>query len=86
LYVVRHPRRDQLQKALAESGVGTLIHYPVSPHLSGAYSSDGWSRGAFPVAEKLADTVLSLPIGPHLSETEASFVAQETINAVNGLN
>lgn len=78
LFVVRHPRRDLLQRALADSGIDTLIHYPVPPHLSGAYAELEWKRGTFPITESLADTVLSLPIGPHLTR-EAS---QAVIEAV----
>jgi dTDP-4-amino-4,6-dideoxygalactose transaminase len=73
-FVVRHPLRDRLQEYLKESGVGTLIHYPVPPHLSGAYADGGWKRGDFPITEELADTVLSIPIGPHLGDDEVAFV------------
>jgi dTDP-4-amino-4,6-dideoxygalactose transaminase len=76
LFVVQHPRRDALQQKLAAADIGTLIHYPVPPHLSGAYADGQWSRGDFPVAEKLADTVLSLPMGPHLSLEQAGQVAE----------
>jgi dTDP-4-amino-4,6-dideoxygalactose transaminase len=69
LFVIRHPRRDALQKHLADHGVQTIIHYPIPPHLSGAYAA-GFKRGGLPVAELMADEVLSLPIGPHHS-TEA---------------
>lgn len=65
LYVIRSERRDALQKFLTASGIGTQIHYPVPPHLSPAYAPFGWKRGSFPLAEQLADAVLSLPIGPH---------------------
>ena len=74
LFVVRHSRRDKLQKYLTESGIGTLIHYPIPPHLSGAYASGGWKRGDFPRTEELADTVLSIPIGPHLRDDGIAFV------------
>ncbi len=67
LYVVRHPRRDALQQALNEAGVGTLIHYPIPPHRQQAYAERGYRQGAFPIAESMAEEVLSLPIGPHLS-------------------
>jgi dTDP-4-amino-4,6-dideoxygalactose transaminase len=73
LFVIRHPRRDTLQTRLTEAGIGTLIHYPVPPHLSGAYA-DTPAR-ALPIAEELARTVLSLPMGPHLSEAGAAAVA-----------
>jgi dTDP-4-amino-4,6-dideoxygalactose transaminase len=76
LFVVRHPRRDALQAHLAERGVSTLIHYPVPPHLAGAYASLGFEHGAFPIAEEMARTVLSLPIGPHLSDAEVDYVIQ----------
>jgi dTDP-4-amino-4,6-dideoxygalactose transaminase len=64
LYVVQHPQRDALQLALTDAGVGTLIHYPIPPHLQQAYAEAGWARGAFPLAERMADQVFSLPIGP----------------------
>jgi len=67
LFVVRHPRRDELQRHLAEAGIGSLIHYPVPPHLSEAYSHLGHGRGSYPIAEEQSRTVLSLPIGPHLN-------------------
>jgi dTDP-4-amino-4,6-dideoxygalactose transaminase len=67
LYVVQHPQRDRLHKALADAGVGTLIHYPTPPHRQQAYAQAGWGQGAFSLAERMADQVLSLPMGPHLS-------------------
>ncbi|MFL6231269.1 MAG: DegT/DnrJ/EryC1/StrS family aminotransferase [Pyrinomonadaceae bacterium] len=74
LFVVRHPRRDELQKHLAERGVGTLIHYPVPPHLQRAYAELGLVPGAYPLAERQAREVLSLPMGPHLSDEEVDYV------------
>ena len=65
LFVVRSPQRDRLQADLGTAGIGTLIHYPVPPHLSGAYSAEFLGRH-FPLSEALAGSVLSLPIGPHL--------------------
>ena len=75
LFVVQSSRRDSLQKYLAENGVGTLIHYPVPPHLSDAYQDLGFKKGDFPISESLANRVLSLPIGPHMSLNEAEEVA-----------
>jgi dTDP-4-amino-4,6-dideoxygalactose transaminase len=77
LYVVRHPRRDELQAKLSAAGVGTLIHYPVPPHLSAAYRSLGYKPGDFPVAERLCAEILSLPIGPHLMDKQVSYVAEQ---------
>ena len=68
LCVVRHQQRDALQKALNDAGIGTLIHYPIPPHLQLAYAQEGYVQGQFPIAEKIATECLSLPIGPHLAE------------------
>jgi dTDP-4-amino-4,6-dideoxygalactose transaminase len=70
LFTVRHARRDALQAALAAEGIGTLIHYPVPPHLSQAYAAAGHARGAFPLAERIAETILSLPLGPWLKDAQ----------------
>lgn len=80
LYVVRVPSsvaggRDGLQARLTEAGIGTLIHYPIPPHLQEAYAELGLRRGAFPIAETIAETALSLPIGPQMSaETCAAVI------------
>jgi dTDP-4-amino-4,6-dideoxygalactose transaminase len=76
LYVVQHPQRDALQQALADAGVGTLIHYPMPPHLQGAYAHTDWKKGAFPLAEQMANEVLSLPIGPSMPSSAAEKVVQ----------
>jgi dTDP-4-amino-4,6-dideoxygalactose transaminase len=86
LFVVRHPQRDALQQKLAEAGVGSLIHYPVAAHLAGAYADRELLRGTFPIAEHLADTVLSLPMGPHLAQAQADIVVQEVLGAVESLS
>jgi dTDP-4-amino-4,6-dideoxygalactose transaminase len=77
-YVIRHPERDRLSKAMEAKGVETAVHYPTPPHLSPAYASLGWRRGDFSVSERLANTVLSLPMGPHLDADSA----QQVIDAV----
>jgi dTDP-4-amino-4,6-dideoxygalactose transaminase len=77
LFVVRTARRDALQKYLAAHDVGTQIHYPVPPHLSRAYAHMGWKRGDFPLAERMADEVLSLPIGPHVSADQVEWVSTQ---------
>jgi dTDP-4-amino-4,6-dideoxygalactose transaminase len=76
LYVVRTPRRAELVKALDQAGIGSLIHYPIPPHLQQAYADLGQGRDTYPLAEKLADTVLSLPMGPHLPESAVDEIAQ----------
>lgn len=80
LFVVRHPGRDRLQEQLAAAGVQTLIHYPIPPHRQEAYADLG-PVGPLPVAERLADEVLSLPIGPHLSSDDAERVVEAVRDA-----
>jgi dTDP-4-amino-4,6-dideoxygalactose transaminase len=68
LYVVQHAERDRLQKALQEAGIGTLIHYPIPPHLQIAYRDADYAAGRFPIAESMANRLLSLPMGPQLED------------------
>jgi dTDP-4-amino-4,6-dideoxygalactose transaminase len=72
LFVVRCARRDALQASLEAAGIQTLIHYPIPPHLSGAYA--GRRFGPLPIAERIAESVLSLPMGPHLCDRDAGAV------------
>ncbi len=67
LFVVRHPQRGALQQRLQKAGIGTMIHYPVPPHLQPAYVELGFGTGAFPITEAIHREVLSLPMGPHLT-------------------
>jgi dTDP-3-amino-3,4,6-trideoxy-alpha-D-glucose transaminase len=53
--------------------------------LSGAYAERGWKRGALPIAESLADTVLSLPMGPHLTENACRYVIKTVREACAAL-
>lgn len=66
LFVIRYPQRDVLQQQLTEAGIGTLIHYPIPPHLQQAYASAGYIQEQFPIAEQMAKQLLSLPMGLHL--------------------
>jgi len=79
LYVVRVENRDPLQKHLAEAGIGTGIHYPISLHLQKAYADLGYRKGDFPVSEKAAVEVLSLPMFPGLRPDQQAYVAQEVL-------
>jgi dTDP-4-amino-4,6-dideoxygalactose transaminase len=72
LYPVRSARRDALAVHLADAGVQTLVHYPIPPHRSGPYAGARWT---LPVADRLADELLSLPIGPHLTVAQRDHVA-----------
>jgi dTDP-4-amino-4,6-dideoxygalactose transaminase len=81
LYCVRHPQRDLLRERLAAAGVETLVHYPIPPHLQGAYSGLGYGCGRFPVAESMAATLVSLPIGPAMSDAQVDWVIAAVRNA-----
>ncbi len=85
LFVVRHAKRDLFQQKLTELGIGTLIHYPVPPHLSGAYAEMREKLGSQPIAEMMAETVLSLPIGPHLKQEQIREILQAASAAAAAL-
>ena len=77
IFIVRTSRRDELQTYLASKNIGTLIHYPIPPHLQHAYSELNYKVGDFPIAELIADTALSLPLYPGLSHTDQDIVINE---------
>lgn len=76
LYVVRCAQRDELQAYLNTKGIGTLIHYPIPPHLQEAYQHLGFKKGDFPIAEEIANTCLSLPIWPGMTQDMVIYIAQ----------
>jgi dTDP-4-amino-4,6-dideoxygalactose transaminase len=79
LYVIRTPERDRVQQALESCGIGTMIHYPLPPYRQEAYAELDLPKGSFPIADQLADEVLSLPMGPHLADREWIKVLRETL-------
>jgi dTDP-4-amino-4,6-dideoxygalactose transaminase len=70
LYVVMCENRDELQSYLQSHGIGTLIHYPIPPHLQLAYKELNYKVGDFPIAERIAETCLSLPNYPGLTDEQ----------------
>jgi dTDP-4-amino-4,6-dideoxygalactose transaminase len=74
LYIIRTEKRDELQNYLTGNGIGTLIHYPIPPHLQQAYASLGYNKGDFPIAEEIAASCLSLPIYPGMKEIEVDYI------------
>jgi dTDP-4-amino-4,6-dideoxygalactose transaminase len=79
-YVIQADRRDELQRYLADRGVGTAIHYPVPIHLQPAARELGCRKGQFPVAERQAERILTLPVNQSLAEEDMRYVA----DCVNG--
>lgn len=82
LYVIRTADREGLKIALAESGIGTAIHYPVPLHMQTAYVSMGHKQGDFPVTEKVTREILSLPMYPGLHHDEQVRVVASVIEEV----
>lgn len=75
-FVIRTDRREELMAYLAEQGIGTMVHYPIPPHLSEAYAYLGFQKGDFPIAEQYADSVLSLPMYNGMTEEEQTAVIE----------
>lgn len=74
-------KRDALHDYLEQNGVGTVCHYPISPHKQECYATIDWNvpQLSLPITEKIADEELSLPIGPSISENDI----QEVIRLIN---
>lgn len=70
LYVIRVADRDGLKAHLAERNIQSGIHYPHPLHLTPAYAHLGYKKGSLPVAEKLAEEILSLPMSPEITEEQ----------------
>ena len=79
LFVIRTTKRNELQKYLTENEIGTLIHYPLPPHLQEAYQDLNYKKGDFPIAENIADTCLSLPIYPGLNSQQIDYICDKII-------
>lgn len=82
-FVVHYNKRNELQNYLREHDIGTMIHYPIPPHLSEAYSYLGHHEGDFPIAEKYANEVLSLPMYNGMADDEIKEVVR-VINSFRG--
>ncbi len=75
LFVIRTNKRDELQKHLNDNEIGTLIHYPIPPHLQQAYAHLGHGSGDFPLAEEIANTCLSLPMWPGMTKEMVEYIS-----------
>jgi dTDP-4-amino-4,6-dideoxygalactose transaminase len=82
VYAIRVQERDAVLRDLQEKGVGCAVHYPVPVHLQQACRNLGYQKGAFPIAENLADEFLSLPMFPELTEEQIEYVARCVSEAV----
>ena len=74
LFVITTKERDRLRQYLLDNEIQSQIHYPVPPHKQQCYSN--YNRLSLPIAERLANEVLSLPISPVMSEEDVERVAR----------
>ncbi len=82
-FAVRVQNRDKVIEQMKEKGVGCLIHYPIPLHLQEAYKDAGYKQGDFPVAEKIANEVLSLPMFPHMKKEQIEYASQSLKEIIN---
>jgi dTDP-4-amino-4,6-dideoxygalactose transaminase len=85
LFVIRTNFRNELMNYLESKGIGTLIHYPIPPHLQEGLSFLNYKTGDFPIAEELSNTNLSLPIWPGITKSDIKFVCNEIKSFFNEL-
>lgn len=78
LFVIQTEYRDQLMSFLAGRNIGTQIHYPIPPHLSGAYENYRYKTGDFTKTERYAETILSLPLFEGMKDEEVEYVIRTT--------
>ena len=71
-FVIRTMHRDELQKYLTDSGIGTVIHYPIPPHRQKAYFE--WNQMIYPISEEVHKTILSIPIDPNLTDYDVKMI------------
>lgn len=77
LYVVRAQRRDELKDYLQSCGIDAKIHYPVPMHLQPAARKFSYSRGDFPVAEEICQTVVSLPVHEFITREQQDYTVSK---------
>jgi dTDP-4-amino-4,6-dideoxygalactose transaminase len=82
-FTIRHPERDAIQAALRESGIESVIYYPIPLHLQRMYAHLGYRQGQLPVSERAANEVLSLPIFPEMTEEDVAYVAERIEKALS---
>lgn len=82
LFPVFCEHRDKLQEYLTKNGIGTIIHYPIPPHMQECYSKESWNMPQLdlPITERIANEELSLPISPVMTDSEV----KEVVNVING--
>jgi aminotransferase EvaB len=80
IYVVRHPKRDNIIEELKRRDIFVNISYPWPVHIMDGFQNLGYKKGDLPVTEKLADEIFSLPLYPSLSDSEQQIVIRELLD------
>lgn len=84
LFVVQHPRRDEIARILRSQGIETGVHYPTPPHLQGCYS-EVFKNSRFGISEDIHRHVLSLPISPVMDPEDVEAVITQVRRATQSL-
>jgi len=78
-FVIRHPDRERMLKALRGNGIESGVHYPIPLHLQPAYAALGYAEGSLPQAEALCREVLSLPVDPGMTDEQVEYVIEHVL-------
>lgn len=76
-YTIKTKNRDFLYEKLREQGIETLIYYPIPIHLQKAFNYLKYSKGSFPVTEKICNEILSLPMYPEITKDIQEYVVDK---------
>lgn len=77
LYVILVEEREKFVQYLQSEGIQTLIHYPIPVHMQEVYKCLGNQKGDFPIAERVAEQIVSLPMWPELTDEEINYVCKK---------
>ena len=73
-FVISSDHRNELIEYLDANNIGSIIHYPIPPHLSEAYGYLGMKTGDLPITERYANTVLSIPLYNGMTKEEQDYI------------
>ena len=77
---IKDGSRDELKSYLNKKDIPAMIYYPVGLHLQDAYKNLGFSKGDFPVTEKICTEVISLPMHTELDEQQLKYITESVIH------
>ncbi|WP_298314776.1 DegT/DnrJ/EryC1/StrS aminotransferase family protein [uncultured Aquimarina sp.] len=76
-YSIRVNKREEVQSTLKKKGIPTAVHYPKPLHLQECFEYLGYTKGDFPISEKVSNEIMSLPMNPYLTSEEINYIAEE---------